>query len=99
VVLKDRFDYAQLVVLARLSSGEIIDATRMVQTNLSEPVVTASPAGLLRPRANGKATLKFSLDGQSAELAVTVCGLATDRKVDFVRDVAPVLSRLGCNAG
>ncbi len=53
----------------------------------------------MRPRADGKATLVLRLAGKSAEVPVTVLGVHSAPKVDFVHDVAPVLSRLGCNAG
>ena len=36
---------------------------------------------------------------QDATVPVTVLGLNTPVHVDFAHDVAPVLSRLGCNAG
>ena len=97
--LSDRFAYSQLLVTARLASGERIDATRMVDWSLSAPIVAVSRSGLVRPRADGKATLVLRLEGKSAEVPVTVLGVNLPPKVDFVQDVAPVLSRIGCNAG
>src|SRR5262249_51041449 len=52
-----------------------------------------------RPLKDGKATLRLALAGKTVSLPVTVLGLHTPVRVDFVHDVAPVLSRLGCNAG
>ena len=97
--LSHRFAYAQLLVTARLASGETIDATRMVEPSLGAPIADVSRSGLVRPRADGKSTLTLRLAGKSAELPVTVLGVHEAPKVDFVRDVAPVLSRVGCNSG
>src|SRR5262249_7523340 len=58
-----------------------------------------SRAGLVRPTSDGKATLSLALAGKTAHLPLTVVGMNTPLRVDFVHDVAPVLSRVGCNAG
>ncbi len=71
----------------------------MVESSLSSPIADISRSGLVRPRADGKATLVLRLAGQAVEVPVTVLGVNSSPKVDFVHDVAPVLSRLGCNAG
>ena len=41
----------------------------------------------------------MKLAGQSASVPVTVSGFSAPMHVDFIHDVAPVLSRLGCNQG
>lgn len=97
--LSNRFAYVQLLVTGRLASGETIDATRMVEPRLSADIAAVSRSGLVRPRADGKATLSLSLAGKSVDVAVVVRGQATPVHVDFVHDVGPVLSRLGCNQG
>jgi len=97
--LSNRFAYIQLVVTGKLASGETIDATRMVEASLSADIAEVSRSGLLRPKADGKGTLVVRLAGKTASVPVTVLGLHTPVHVDFAHDVAPVLSRLGCNAG
>ncbi len=97
--LDHRYAYTQLLVTGRLKSGETIDATRMVEASLSAPIADVSRSGLVRPRADGKGTLVLRLAGQAVEVPVTVLGVNAAPKVDFVHDIAPVLSRLGCNAG
>jgi WD40 repeat protein/mono/diheme cytochrome c family protein len=97
--LTHRFAYAQLLVTGRLKSGEAIDATRMVDPTLSAPIADVSRSGLVRPRGDGKGTLVLRLAGQAVEVPVTVLGVNSSPRVDFVHDIAPVLSRLGCNAG
>jgi len=97
--LSNKFAYVQLLVTGKVASGETIDATRMVEPRISTDIAAVSRSGLVRPRADGKATLSLSLAGKSVDVAVVVLGLATPVHVDFVHDVGPVLSRLGCNQG
>ncbi|AGA28815.1 DUF1549 domain-containing protein [Singulisphaera acidiphila] len=99
VEFKNRFDYVQLVVTAKTETGDLIDVTRLVTPNFSSPVATTTPGGLVRPTSDGKATLSLTIGGKTAEVPVTVIGANTAIRVDYIHDVNPVLSRLGCNAG
>ena len=62
-------------------------------------LVDVSKAGLVQARADGQGTLEAKLGGQSAAVPVTVGGFKAEFRSDFIRDVNPVLSRVGCNAG
>lgn len=93
------FDYAQLLVTARLSTGEALDVTRMVQWQITSPVAVIAPGGLLTAHANGEATVTASLAGQSIQLPVKIAGFADDFRVDYIREVTPVIAKLGCNSG
>ena len=97
--LTNKFAYVQLLVTGKLASGETIDATRMVEPRLSADIAGVSRSGLVRPKSDGKAILALSTAGKTIEVPVVVLGLNTPVHVDFVHDVNPVLSRLGCNAG
>ena len=97
--LNHRFDYVQLLVTARLESGDTLDVTRLVQVQVSAPVVEISPTGFVRAKTDGRAVLQISLAGQTANVPVQVSGAAAEFHADFIRDVNPVLSRLGCNQG
>jgi WD40 repeat protein len=97
--LNNRFAYAQILVTGKLATGETLDVTRMVETFVAKGIVEVSRSGLIRPTADGKADLTVRLAGKSATVPVTVLGLNTPVRIDFTHDVAPVLSRLGCNAG
>lgn len=97
--LDGRFDYNQLLVTAKLSTGDTADVTRMVEAQLSSEVATVSPTGLVQPKTDGQGTLRISLEGKTAEVPVTVKNVAVPARSDYVRDVMPVMSRLGCNQG
>ena len=94
-----RNDYAQLLVTARLESGDTVDATRLVNYSAENNVADTSSRGVLRPLANGSTKLVVSLAGQRAEVPIEVAGVGDQYKADFIRDVGPVLAKVGCNAG
>jgi hypothetical protein len=99
IELKHQFDYRQLLLTGILESGERIDVTRMAKLEQPLSAVQVSPRGQVRPVADGTGALKFSLEGQSVQVPVTVTGQRQKYQVSFVRDVQPVLSKIGCNAG
>src|SRR6185436_3131019 len=92
-----RFEYAQVVVTGKLETGEAIDVTRMVEAKATADVVDVSPAGLIQPKVDGEAKIIFSLAGQKASVEVKVTGIREEYAADFIRDVNPILSRVGCN--
>jgi len=108
------FAAVQLVVTGRLAGGESVDLTRSVRFAPAEgpaggagtdplTLVSIGPGGLVRPRADGTAALRI-LHGEgkssvTAFVPLEVAGTAAVPHVDFLRDVNPVLSRLGCNQG
>ncbi|MCU0703368.1 MAG: DUF1553 domain-containing protein [Fimbriiglobus sp.] len=98
VELKGPFAYSQLVVTATLDSGGTADVTRLAQ--FAPPAgVTVSPNGLVRPTADGKGEVKVSVGGQTISVSVTATDFASIAPVSFVKDVQPMLSKLGCNSG
>ena len=97
--LSHRFAYVQLVATGKLDSGETLDVTRMAQAKFSADVATLSANGLVQPKADGAGTLTLAIGGQTLAIPVKVSGIARDYAVDYVRDVAPIISRSGCNAG
>jgi len=94
-----RNEYVQLLVTARLESGDTVDATRLVKFSTDTKAAETSSRGVLRPVANGSAKLLVSIAGRSAEAPIEVTGLGDHYDADFIRDVAPVLAKVGCNAG
>ncbi len=93
-------DYVQLLVQAALDSGDVIDVTRMVEHKLTGDVAAVSASGLVQPLAAGQGQLLLSLAGKQVTVPITVGNLSPEHQVvDYIRDVGPVLSRLGCNQG
>jgi len=103
VTLSGPLAYTQLHVTATLRDGSSADLTRVVKWELPN-FVTMTPKGLVRGIHDGKGKLTASFGTQNTSVAVSVSELPSDASagsiaVDFIRDVNPVLSRLGCNQG
>ncbi len=98
VELKGPFAYSQLVVTATLDGGGTLDVTRMA-TFTPPAGVTVAPNGLLRSTADGKGELGIAVGTHIAAVVVTVSDTKSEAPVSFVKDVQPVLAKLGCNAG
>jgi hypothetical protein len=82
-----------------LNTGDRVDLTRMAKFQLDGNVATVSPQGRVRASTDGQAQLLLEVAGHKANIPVTVTGIAAKSPVSFVRDVAPVLSKVGCNQG
>lgn len=91
-------DSAQIIVSALLHDGQIVDVTRQVAFTSASPSIWMSDRGWVQPLVNGAGEIQISLGGHQKNIPVTVA-MSDAKTVDFVRDVNPVLSRLGCNAG
>ena len=98
ISLERSLAYTQLIVTAKMLDGSVVDVTRRVQLTLPD-LVTSDSRMLVRPLRDGQGTVKVSLGEHSRELPLTVSGIAAPSPLDFVRDINPVLSRLGCNQG
>lgn len=92
-------DYAQLLLFAKDSRGDVIDVTRLAKWSVQGNVGQVSPLGLFTPAQNGSGTVVGELKGRRVEVPVKVTGFDTPYVPDFVRDVTPLISKVGCNAG
>lgn len=95
--LTSPYAYAQLVATGTLADGSTIDVSEFIEITDNEAFVT-EPGGLIRPTKDAQGTVQVQVGDVTAEIAFEF----TDQshfEVDFVRDVNPVLSRLGCNQG
>ncbi|MDP7205829.1 MAG: hypothetical protein QGH11_09685, partial [Pirellulaceae bacterium] len=99
VKLNNPFAYRQVLLTGTLKTGETIDLTRLVKLESNPTAVSVSKNGLVRPLANGSEELAFRFGRFTINVPVEVSNLEVARPVSFVQDVAPVLSRLGCNSG
>lgn len=97
--LKSPFDYSQLLITATLSNGESFDVTRTVKLQHDGNVLTISESGFARATADGTTKLTVSLGDKSIDVPVTVSGIGKPFVADFVKDVNPILTRVGCNQG
>jgi hypothetical protein len=99
VELKHKFDYRQVLITGKLDSGESVDLTRMATASQAGSAATVSSDGLIRAQADGTDEVTYTFGSHSVKVPVTVGGVIAPHDVSFVRDVQPVLSRMGCNQG
>jgi hypothetical protein len=99
VELKTPFEYRQLLITGVLENGDRVDLTRQAKFDAPAGLVKVSEAGQVRPVADGGGAIQFTAGGQAGAIPLAVSGQKTRYDVSFVKDVMPVISRLGCNAG
>ncbi|WP_166824908.1 DUF1549 domain-containing protein [Thalassoroseus pseudoceratinae] len=100
ISLTDPFAYTQLLVTGISTNGDRVDVTRLVNSKLTKPLVQIDASGFVQPIAEGDGFLKLSLGALSVTVPVQVRDIELNATAsDYIRDVNPVLSRLGCNQG
>ena len=97
VKLSNARDYAQVLVTARLADGGTADVTRLAKFSADGASVSAT--GIVTPKADGAGKVRAEVAGKTAEVALVVSGSATKPAVDFIQDVNPVMTKMGCNSG
>jgi len=98
ITLNGPLAYTQMIVTATLADGSVVDVTRGCEPQPNDLLATNSRLRL-RPQADGQGELILRLGKHIAKVPVRVSGMQAEWTVDFIRDVNPVLSRLGCNQG
>lgn len=99
VRLQNKYDYTQLLLTARTADGGELDVTRLAKPELVPSQVAVSARGVVTAKADGAAELVFSLADQTVKIPVEVTGASADFHVNYIRDVMPAVSKMGCNAG
>jgi WD40 repeat protein len=102
IELNSPYAYSQIIVTAIRKDGSSSDVTRLCKFEVA-PVVVADPSGLIRPVGDGEGQIVVQFGDLSETIRVLATGIRGEAKehgaVDYIRDVSPVLSRLGCNSG
>lgn len=98
VVIVGPYAYSQVIVTGTTQTGERIDVTRMAEV-VAPGFVAVSPTGKISANADGTGKVTLKVAELSAEVQITVKDFKTEVKPSFIRDVMPILARLGCNQG
>lgn len=99
IELNDRYEYVQLLVTGILNTGDRVDVTRMATIEAAGNAVHVSALGRVHYQAPGTDTIQVRVGETTAEIPVQVNAPDEQQRTSFIRDVNPVLSRLGCNQG
>jgi Protein of unknown function (DUF1549)/Protein of unknown function (DUF1553) len=92
-------DYSQIIVTARLADGATADVTRFAK--FAADGISVTQNGIVSPheKRNGAGRMAAEFGGKRVEIPWVVTGAETAPPVDFIRDVNPVMTKLGCNSG
>ncbi|MGE3803035.1 MAG: DUF1553 domain-containing protein [Gemmataceae bacterium] len=100
VLLDGIDDGSQLVVTGHFAGDKQQDLTaRATFRGADARVATVDERGLVTPVSDGQTQIIIEAAGKSFPLSVKVSGTKGDRPVNFVNEVIPVLTKLGCNTG
>jgi hypothetical protein len=98
LTLKHGRDERRVLVMGKTDSGQVIDLSSMAVLKTDSAAVEVDSQKYIHAKAKGEAVIKVSAAGREAKLSVKVEDAATP-PVRFVRDIEPLLSKVGCNAG
>src|SRR5258706_10638096 len=91
-------DVQHVLVLGETEAHQRVDLSSTATFKPTSDLVSVSAAGAVKPLKQGEVEVTVTAAGLTAKLPVTVKSAAT-AEVGFVRDVEPIMARIGCNAG
>ena len=94
-----RFARAQLLVMAELDDGSIVDLTRDASIQPAAAHVEVDDRGRVKPVSDGEGALTVRAGDVIATVPFAVSNIGAAFRPSFVRDVLPILSKIGCNTG
>lgn len=89
----------RVLVTGVTRDGERIDLTSAARLQPQSDAVTVDKGGYVYPAKEGNARVLISAGGQKAELPVTISALNKPRTLSFIRDVTPIVNKIGCTSG
>lgn len=98
IELNGRFDQQRIGVLGDLD-GYRLDLSRDAKYTSSDAKIVNVENGVVRPIGDGNATITIQAGALTASIPVAVKGTQIETPTNFAREVAPVLTKAGCNAG
>jgi hypothetical protein len=98
LTLDDGRDERRFLVWGESASGQRFDVTDEAVLKSESPEIEMDKTGYIRPKGQGTAEVTVEMGSLRTKVPVAVKDAAVP-EIHFVRDVQPVLSKLGCNAG
>jgi hypothetical protein len=90
----------RLGLLGEFIDGSKRDVSREAVFSSNLPgIATVDARGVIRPVSNGEVTISAKVGEHTVAVRVKVNGTSGEAPVSFSREVVPVLTRAGCNAG
>lgn len=91
-------DSRRVIVTGVTADGQKIDVSEKTSVTTSSPICSVAADGYILPVAAGEGAILVAAVGQKKEVPVHVTSIEAV-PVDFIRDVNPILSKVGCNQG
>jgi hypothetical protein len=92
-------DEQRVIVLGVWADGRTRDLTRVAAVSSADAKIARAEKGVVRPVSDGSTALAVEAAGAKASVPVTVAYATKDVPVSFAREVQPILTKAGCNAG
>ena len=99
VSLNGPADYIQFVVNANLKDGSTQDITSSAKYTAKGDIVILQQDGLVQASANGNGWIDIAYNGHQQRIKTSVKKVSEPFVPDFRKDINPVLTKMGCNAG
>ena len=98
LTLQDSRDARSFIVTGKTATGYAVDLSPVATVKPASALVRVDKDGYIQPIKAGTTQILVTAAGQQIAVPVTVKGV-TSPPVSFVREVQPILSKAGCNAG
>ena len=99
VTLDGADDRQQLIITANSGAKPADRTGEATFVSSATTVAVVSRAGIITPVGDGEATIKATANGATTTVTVKVKNITTTKPVTFERDIQPLFTRAGCNAG
>src|SRR2546422_8927215 len=98
LILSSAGEGRRVLVTGIAKDGERIDLTTAAVLKPAGENVKIEKDGFLYPVKEGETNILVTAAGQKAELPVQVMAM-TEKGTSFLRDVTPILNKVGCTSG
>ena len=98
LTLSSMRDSRRVIVAGITADGQKIDVSTKITVTTLSPVCSVDADGYIVPVMAGEGSISVEAVGHKVEIPVHVTTVETV-PVDFIRDVNPILSKVGCNQG
>src|SRR5258707_12048552 len=98
LTLKDGRDERRVLIWGKTEGDKLVDLTSQAVFTSESTNIEIDAQGYFRGKAKSQAEVKVTAAGKTAKLTVVVEDAAMP-PVRFVREIEPLISKAGCNAG
>ena len=91
-------DVRRVIVSGKDAEGRSYDLSSEAKLAVSGPQIGLDKDGFIAPKAAGDTKLTVTVAGHSVDVPVSVKSLDA-QPVSFIREIIPITSKVGCNAG